>query len=162
MMWGGIAMLVLAAPLTALMLVLGIRYSRKSNAVKRWATTTGTVLSSHAQAYGDSEGGTSYRPKVIYRYEVAGQSYQSERFDVYDLMGGYSGGSKRAAQKKADRYPAGGPVEVRYDPAQPDKSVLETTRPVFMIWFLFAMAAFILCMFVGGGAAMLWSAPFMP
>jgi hypothetical protein len=135
-----------------------LRYSRTSSAIKRWPIAHGTVLHSGIKGHSGDEGGTSYSPCITYRYEVSGQIYQSDNFNVYDLLGGYSAGSAKSARSTASRYPVGHQVPVRYDPARPARAVLDITTPTIMIWFLYGMAVFCLVMCGAGGVAMIVAA----
>jgi hypothetical protein len=146
---GGIALVTLSPCLTLLMVFLGRRYSRTSNAMKRWPIARGTVLASEIARHTD-DGSASFSPRITYSYEVFGRTYQCENFDVFDLLGGRSSGSADVARREASRYPVGCQVEVRYDPENPQRALLDVTTPVGMIWFLYGMAAFSVLMGVGG------------
>lgn len=86
-----------------------------------WPNTPGQVVSSDVRHSTDSEGGDSYSPEVTYQYSVNDQSYQADRIK----FGENSYNSNRRAQEEVDRYPVGRTVDVYYDPAEPEKAVLE-------------------------------------
>lgn len=120
--------LITVAPfaLVALIMVIAVlRGGAKVRASRNWDTTTGRVLYSGvaSRRSSTSEGGTNtyYYPQVAYEYEVRGQRYQSQRIAFGNI--GY--GSPRKAEELASRYVMGGPVQVFYDPANPDQAVLE-------------------------------------
>lgn len=90
-----------------------------------WATAPGEVVSSEVVVVKDgrtrSSAVTSRRALVVYRYVVGAERFEARRItfgDGWDLNPGLA-----AQQHK--RYPAGAPVEVRYDPARPSAAVLE-------------------------------------
>ena len=86
---------------------------------KRWPTAPGVVVSTGII---DRSGKTfSFDPYVTYSYAVDGRSYVGDvlRTDGYD----YS--SRSGANAKLDEYPVGSAVDVRYDPHDPSRSVLE-------------------------------------
>lgn len=88
-----------------------------------WPEAPGVVIASDVNHSRSSEGDAMYGANVTYEYEVAGQKYIGDR--VRYGSGG-SSSSSRAAYRIAKRYPAGDPVTVRYSPANPEESVLET------------------------------------
>jgi hypothetical protein len=108
-------------------------YFRPARLAKRaaqaWPATTGIVLSSfvNTESSYDSTSNaevTSFKPNVTYEYEVNGHRYRGDRLRASD--GFYSVGMlPGSAQAIVDRYPAGAPVTVYYNPASPQESLLE-------------------------------------
>ncbi|MBE2222281.1 MAG: DUF3592 domain-containing protein [Anaerolineae bacterium] len=86
-----------------------------------WPSVEGRVTSSLVDYSTDSDGGDSYSPKVTYVYVANDLSYESRTIK----FGENSYGSERKAQEITSRYPEGQAVTVFYDPANPDKAVLE-------------------------------------
>ena len=106
-----------------------------------YPTTQGTVLGSHVRESDDSEGGTSYSPKVRYGYEVGGRRYEC---DVY--RHGMSGSGRRRANAMVAAHPVGRAVTVYYNPADPSDAVLrpglvagDFFMPLFMTPFNLVM-----------------------
>lgn len=116
---------------------LWLRGRGKVSAAADWPTTTGRVLFATVEARrsrsGSSGYSTSYYPKVVYEYEVNGQRYHSDRFNLGWEVGR---GWKSGVQKTVDRFPVGSLVPVYYNPAKPDESALEKSAPASN-WFLF-------------------------
>jgi len=102
---------------------IGLLRIRKAFAMDDWAVASGKILSSHLRrCWGAPEaGGTQYKPRIEYEYEVEGAMYCSKRW----TYGRKTRFSKRAAQDVANRYPAGKCVGVFYDPRKPKDAVLE-------------------------------------
>ncbi len=90
-----------------------------------------------------------FRPQIHYSYRVAGQDYQSSKYQNNYLSAGSEWATifPKKAQKIADQYPPGQPATVRYNPQQPDQAylVLDTsiTRPLItrMIGYMLIAAA---------------------
>ena len=108
-----------------LFLSLGIMYlargiSRRQMAARslQWPVTEGRILSASVKTEmrSDSEGSDMevYLPEARYSYTVAGKAYQGNviRFGIEQF--GY--GVAELAQKHIERYEAGTPVPVHYDP----------------------------------------------
>jgi len=92
-------------------------------ASRRWPQAEGTIVVSDLQRSKDDEGGYTYRPEVSYRYNVAGQELVGNRVRFGDQMAlSWSAPAVRVVrQYKVDTH-----VRVRYDPNDPQESVLET------------------------------------
>ena len=95
----------------------------------RWSTVDGTVVSSTVSWSRDEEGqGGSrlgevwYNAEVEYTYEVNGRVHRGDRVS-FDFAS--KAGDDEKARKTVAKYPAGSSVTVHYDPASPDRSVLE-------------------------------------
>ena len=117
-----------------LFLSLGIMYlargiSRRQMAARslQWPVTEGRILSASVKTEmrSDSEGSDMevYLPEASYSYTVAGKAYQGNviRFGIEQF--GY--GVLERAQKHIERYEAGTPVPVHYDPNDSAVAVLE-------------------------------------
>jgi hypothetical protein len=86
-----------------------------------WPTVAGQVIRSEVTESTDAEGGDSYSPEVTYTYQVNQLSYENSTIK----FGENSYDSRRRAEEIAAQYPVGERVNVSYDPAAPDRSVLE-------------------------------------
>jgi hypothetical protein len=106
-----------------------VRNRRRATASLSWPTTTATVLSSEVveRVEKDSEGDdtTWYVPTVRYRYEVGGRTYEGARLRFGDIKQH----SEKAAAGMIAPYRAGAAISVRYDPAKPSESTIETKKP---------------------------------
>jgi hypothetical protein len=86
-----------------------------------WPSVEGRILRSEVTRSTDGDGDDSYSPEVTYRYVVDGQSYES-----YTIKFGENAyGNRNTAEAIAARYPDGSRVTVYYDPADPERAVLE-------------------------------------
>lgn len=86
-----------------------------------WPTTDGRVTRSEVSHSTDADSGDSYSPEVTYQYQVAGVAHQNNVIKFGENA--YS--SRRKAEGIASGYPVNARVTVYYDPAQPERSVLE-------------------------------------
>jgi hypothetical protein len=118
-----------------------MRQLRSALASRNWPAAPGTVLSGTVQALSErhSDGTSTYFvPRLRYAYEVDGRRYEGERIRFGQIRE-----SERGARKVLEQYPAGSPVEVRYDPANPAEATLEakTAGLGLMLFGLAAIAA---------------------
>jgi hypothetical protein len=86
-----------------------------------WPLTPGVVLTAEVVAEA-RRGGGAYEPTVTYSYTVAGTPYVANVL----RSGGFDFGSRANAEAKLAQYPVGSRVDVRYDPDDPGRAVLET------------------------------------
>lgn len=101
------------------------QHNKKGNAAAAaWPETSGTIITSEVdREYGDDSDAT-YSAGIVYTYEVDGKSYKGNR--IAYASNGYS--SAADAQVVCDRFPVGATVPVYYDPAKPNKAVLERSE----------------------------------
>lgn len=108
---------------------------------KRWPAADGRVRSSGVIRTVDTEKGREkYAPGVVYDYEVAGKPYRGARVTACD----WSSTSKSACERVVAPYKAGAVLPVYYDPAKPERSLLEPGVP------LFAAVGAACCLFMAG------------
>jgi hypothetical protein len=99
-----------------------------ANAAKSWPTVEGTVIfSESARGCGN---GTSFWPKVQYRYGVAGQTYTSENL----VFGNIGCGPDDAAHSIVQQFPLHANVVVHVSPDDPGKSVLMVGQVLDDTW----------------------------
>lgn len=98
-----------------------------------WQTATGTVLDTRlASTSGTGRSGRHYSPHVSYMYNVGGRSFVGDQLSFGRLTRGSGYGD---AQQLLKRYRRGTIVAVHFDPARPERSVLQpgwTWGSVFM------------------------------
>jgi hypothetical protein len=110
-----------------------------------WPTVQGTVAQSRVKRSRGSEGGSVYSAEITYRYTVGGREYESDRYRFGDI----SSSSRGRAQRIVDRYPAGGPATVHYNPSDPSEAVLSADVDGMDMFLLLFLAPFNLVM-IGG------------
>jgi hypothetical protein len=103
---------------------------------RSWPTAPAEVTSSRVEedttrigSGGDQSYSRVYRPRVEYRYTVAGQSYICQQI----TLGMTVASGKTRAEGIAERYPTGAHVMAYYDPRNPGRAFLEysLSAPVF-------------------------------
>lgn len=93
---------------------------RNARASAGWPVVQGVITESEIEFSTDEDGDT-WTPRVAYTYMVNGLSYENYTIK----FGETSYGSERTALEVQARYPIGQTVDVYYDPADPDRAVLE-------------------------------------
>lgn len=131
------------------MVLWGVTQRAKANAVvgaaQAWPTATGTMIATDILRGGTNRHPT-FSPLVRYEYDIGGRKYSGDR-----LRPGYvKVGSRRAAERMLQAYPVGAGVPVRYDPADPNSSLLELKTSSAPLLTAVVGAALIL---LGGGIA---------
>lgn len=94
---------------------------QNAKASNSWPKAQGVVTQSAVRHKRDSDGGDSYLPEVSYEYSVKNLQHKGETIK----FGENSYDNRQPAADIVARYPIGKKVSVSYDPASPDKSVLE-------------------------------------
>ena len=126
------------------LLFIGIRSKRAAQASRAWSSTQGTVDSSQVIASG-SQRSKWYKAQVTYTFKVNGQSYTSDKV----FFGDARSSSMPKEQRVADRYKAGAPVEVFYNPQQPQEAVLERrTGGTTVVYLILGSVLLLLAVFV--------------
>jgi len=101
---------------------LFVRPLMRVDAAESWAETPCTVVSSEVESHAGSDS-TTYSVHIVYRYEVEGQEYTSER---YDFLGGSSSGYEGKARIVA-QHPPGKKTVCYVNPEDPAEAVLDRT-----------------------------------
>jgi hypothetical protein len=114
---GSLLALGLAGLLGGLWLIRRVR--AQGAASLTWPSAAGTIKASSVAAY-RAQGGKQYIAKVAYDYAVNGTPYSGDR-----VRFGNRAGALATAEADVAKYPAGGSVDVRYDPGKPQTSTLE-------------------------------------
>ena len=131
-----------------LMIYAALRLSRLGRETKHFTLTLGRVLAADVEeipAPGE-QGEPRFRANVRYAFEARGRTYESGRVS-FGASPGAESSNAGVVRRWAERYPAGSPVNVWFDPADPRRSVL--VRGVPRAQILVGMAAGIAL--VGGG-----------
>jgi hypothetical protein len=129
----------------SLFTILILGESWKQMAPWWWSETDCTILSSSVIETGDDE--DPYRAQIHFRYEIAGQTHESDRLFRHD-----SGtASYDTARDRAARYPAGSATTCRVSPNHPALAALERNIP----WIAFVVPFPLIFVAIGGGG--LWA-----
>ena len=121
---------------------------RGREAAASWQRTPCTVVSSRVLSHsgGDS---TTYSVDILYRYQVAGQEYESNRHDFFGASSsGYDAKSRLVAQ-----YPRGRKTVCYVNPADPVDAVLDP-HATFAMWWMILPLVFLAVGIVGAIAVL--------
>lgn len=105
----------------------GLKYRRArtaSEAAQRWLSAPGRIISSDVALRGSGVSSSRYAyfvPVIRYGYTIAGR----EREGAMLRFGSPSSRTRAGAMAMIAPYPVGADIQVRYDPDNPDQSVLE-------------------------------------
>ena len=91
------------------------------HASRNWPTVQGQVERLEVVS-NQVDGGTTYKPRIIYRYRVGAREYQGRRIRATTFGGGFS--DQAAARAMLDGYYPGSAVTVHYHPRRPGNSLL--------------------------------------
>jgi len=122
---------------------------KKAARMDAWLPVEGQVLSSVVGTWQFNEfSSLEYEPRIRYRYEVDGRFHESGRIRRVPIRSAHMD----KAQSWVARYPAGVPVKVWVDPADPSAAVLkrDSKAALYSIWFP--------GLFIAGGAGLVWTA----
>lgn len=130
----------------AFLVVSAVRQER----AKSYPTTTGVVVSSEVESH-RSDDGTTYKPLIVYRYEVDGAEYLNDRY----RYGMWSTNDHGRSQRIVDAHPPGREITVYYNPDDPQDALLSVGRSndeVGLVIFLtpFNLIMLFLWLIVGG------------
>jgi hypothetical protein len=109
-----------------------------ARAAADWPTTRGTVLASEVESSRSSEGGTTYRPSILYEYEVDGHLFEA---DQYDPRGSISTSDRIGARAIVSEHPVGKKVDVYYNPNNPGKAMPSRELELGFQWFVLIFPA---------------------
>jgi hypothetical protein len=92
---------------------------------QNWSSTSGKVISREIECIAavDGNGGCAslYVPCISYSYIVTGREFRAEKVSV----GKFSRHSYADAEMEVALYPVGCSISIRYNPDEPEESVLE-------------------------------------
>jgi hypothetical protein len=127
---------------------------RLSAESRGWPTTQGTVVSSRLDKYRRESPGC--RPRIVYRYQVAGRTYKSHRISFQQSR------SCREAEMAISNHPVNGSVEVHYRPGDPGEAVLlpaTWNNDGFLVFGVVMMSLLVLAVLPLGGIGLLGLLP---
>jgi hypothetical protein len=128
------------APVCVGLVIWAISLQLKISASRGWSSTPGRIITSElaTRSTAASRGNFSaYYPKVVYEYQVGGQTYQGDRI-MFGQFPAHS--SPDLARRKLAQYQLHSTGQVFYNPANPSDAVLEQS----------AMTLKTLCLVAGG------------
>ena len=93
----------------------------RSQEAASWSEVPAVVLSSEIAVNRSGDGGPTYRPNIVYRYEFDGEPFES---NVYGPAGHVSTSDRSAAFEAVKRHPPGEDVSAYINPADPADAML--------------------------------------
>jgi hypothetical protein len=150
-----IIVVVVFAPIVIGIVIWAISLQMKISASRRWSSTPGRIITSELATRSTATSRGSYRayyPKVVYEYQVGGQTFQGNRI-MFGQFPAHS--SPELAQRKLAQYPLHSTGMVFYNPSNPSEAVLEQSAMTLNTLWLVAGLIFILVVAVLGLALLL-------
>lgn len=137
---GGLQALLVAVAVTgAGLLWWGASARRKARAAQAWQTVKAQVIESRPVRVRYGTGRPHFAPRLVYRYELNGHTYQGGRLRLVP-QGSFD---ELEIGAMLVPYPAGATIAVRIDPADPAYSVVEPvagTRAMSIMGWLLLVA----------------------
>jgi hypothetical protein len=115
-----------------------------------WPSVQGTVLTARAEPLAGSRVGASWRVHVNYVYEVNQKRFSGDRLRFSQRIGDMTQAEAESAMKE---FVPASPIELRYDPKRPERSVIRP-GPDRQAWFGLSVGL-ILCLI----AVVFWMVP---
>jgi hypothetical protein len=118
------------------LLAVGVKWWEVRQAAK-WPSAPGTVVANFVQSMQNQPGELAYNfsdtevrniPMVEYEFHVGSRKYRGNRITIGERTSGHE------LEAILGRYPVGAEVTVYYDPANPEKAVLERDVPGWIWW----------------------------
>ncbi len=129
------------------------REKKKATTAQTWPSVNGRVVEAYVaeDVQVDSEGDQNrvFAPRVVYEYEVNGQTYQNNRLrlGIESFIG-----SRRKVEQELARFPVGSAVKVYYNPDNPAEAVLQpgvSSKAALVIGITFLVIAGMTACLVG-------------
>jgi hypothetical protein len=122
--------------------------TKQARAMRNWPRTAGRIVRSqvdttiqehHRPGMARDYDVKMYLPRIVYAYEVGGNSFEGD-----DIGWSVSASKPSVAEKYVRRYPLQSPVQVFYNPADPTQSTLAAsgTTVALVLWLIAAAMAF--------------------
>ena len=107
----------------ALLLIVGTRELARGAISQSWAKTTGVIVSSAVESVHSLSwrGGYYWKPRISFRYAVAGQEFTGSRYSASDQSVCYT---EAGARRIAEKYFRDQTVDVYYQETQPGGAIL--------------------------------------
>lgn len=105
----------------------GSSHVQQLRAHRTFIPIAAVVVSSQVVERGGSSTtrGTSYAPRIVTRYSVDQQTYESDRY----FFAGKGWRDRESARSVVDRFQPGSATRVFVDPADPTRAILDATPP---------------------------------
>lgn len=103
-------------------------------AARQWVETPCRIVSSTVKEISGSDSIT-YRPEIVFSYEVAGRRYQSSRYQLIE----FSSSGRKAKAEVVARYPRGKTAVCYVNPKDPADAVLDRDPIPSGLWALFPL-----------------------
>ena len=128
---------------------LAVRNGLRGLASKQWLSVKGEIVESSVQTSSRGSHHKRYGPRLVYRYEVKGESYENWEisFSPQALTV-----DRADVEAYLEDFPVGQKVDVYYDHRSPHKSVLEPGGNLLwsLLLFVFAGICFAGAVKIGG------------
>jgi hypothetical protein len=124
---------------------LGVKPMLRAVDARSWPVVPCIILSSEVETH-DSDDGYTYSVAIVYRYEVGGRAFTSDR---YKFFGGSSSG-RTGKEAIVDQYPRGSTAVCYVNPTDPTDAVIQRG---FSWEMAFGLIPFVFALIGVGGVA---------
>lgn len=136
----------------ALLISLGLFTLQRHRAAAGWPQAPAVIEVSEIVAERHFNDNLMYRPKIRYRYSAPGGPFAGDKMANTGKL--YT--KEKEAQRIAARYPVGGTVMARYNPADPSEAVLERGASGGIWLVCFGLLCWIAPVAGGAAAGLSW------
>ncbi|CAN7285659.1 MULTISPECIES: DUF3592 domain-containing protein [unclassified Variovorax] len=115
-------------------------YVRQSQAHSSFIPVGATVVEASVRSSGSTAAthGESFSPRIVYRYNMGGKAYQSDRY----FFAGDGWRDAASVEAVVARFPVGSSVHVYVDKADPTQAVIDRSKPrLGVLLYLLPIAA---------------------
>ena len=132
----GVASIIYLGLIGSFVSVVSSKILAEREAAACWSVAPGMIVEAQVESVRASKGGKQFRARVRYLYDIVGNRYESTRYAFFPL----ASSDIETQQAVLDRFSLGSPVDIHYNPRDPDKAVLDVEFAFFpwsiMLWLL--------------------------
>jgi hypothetical protein len=126
---------------------LGLKTFLLERAQQAWPTVEATIVSAQTQSSTSEDKQVSWSPVWSYSYTVDGKPYRAQSTDIPGGFDAHWYDSRREALNNGLSRPVGSAVSAYYDPANPQRSVLDRRTPRSTDWAPFGLSILMVLLF---------------
>lgn len=133
--------------IAACMGYLGVKTALLERAQQRWPTVSATIVSAQTRSSTSEDKQVSWSPVWSYSYTVDGKPYSAQSTGIPGGFDAHWYDSREEALKGGLSRPVGSAVQAYYDPAYPQRSVLDRRTARSTDWAPFGLSMLVVLIF---------------